>query len=350
MEAVYATRERVMRAADVRASAYFSAEIDERLASASRSVDRLCHRGDGIRPGFAPWAGTVTYDWPANNNADSYRFWLNQNALYSLSAVSSGGETITSSALLRPETGPPYSSIIVNRAGGASLTFDTGIGEASLALTGVWCGCPIDEVSRSTWLLSGNITSSVEAITINAPLGVGNIIRIDSERMIVADRAWGSSGQTGSLASSNAAQTLTVADGTAFFIGEELILDAERVLIHAITGNNLLVQRAVAGSPLAAHTTATIYYSRTFTMQRGQLGTTGASHLTGAPIYVYRPPALISQLTVAYAIDQGAQENSAYARTVSMGEDVKEMVGRGLKSLEERVYSMYGRKNRMRSV
>lgn len=348
MEAVYATRGRVMRAADIQASAYMSAQIDDRLVSASRSVDRLCHRGDGIRPGFAPWTGTITYDWPVGNNTDAYRFWLNQNSLYSLTSATSGGSTITSASLLRPETGPPYSAIIVNRSSGSLLSQGSGAGEASLALDGVWCGCPIEEVTRGT--LGGNITSSVTTATLNASVDVGSIIRLDSERIIVTERSWSTSGQTGSLTANLNAQTLAVADGAAFLAGEELILDSERVLINAITGNTLVVQRAIAGSALAAHTTAAIYWSRIFTVQRGALGTAAAAHSIGAPVYAYKPPALIEQLTVAYCIDQGEQENSAYARTVTMGEDVREMTGRGLKQLEERVWATYGRKLRHRGI
>ncbi len=350
MRAVYATRGRVMRAADIKAAAYLASEIDAANESAAIAIDRLCHRGDGIRPGFAPWTGTITYDWPVLNNDGAYRFYLNQNSLISASAVVSGGTTITADTILRPEYGPPYSMLDVDQGTSSLLTHGSGAGQESLAVTGVWAGCPIEERSHGTWLLSGSPDADDTSLVLNAPVDVGSIIRIDSERMIVTDRAWASSAQTGSLASSFSAQTLAVSDGTAFLAGEELLIEAERVLIRDIAGNNLIVQRAVAGTALAAHAAATIYWSRTFTVQRGDLGTTAAAHTTGAPIYIYRPPALIEQLQVAYALDQRAQESSAYARTIGTGDAERQATGGGIKALEERVYFAFGRKLRHRGV
>lgn len=351
MEAWYTTRERVMRAAGVKAAAYLAPEIDAAIGSASRAVDRLCHRGDGTRPGFAPWTGTITYDWPVLNNEDSYRFWLNQNSLASLTSAVSGGVNIFAACLLRPETGPPYSSVIVDRDSDDLLTFTSGAGEASLALGGVWCGCTVAELTRSTWLLGSSPDGSTDQITLNAPLGVGNIVRIGSERIILTEKAWADSTQdVASLAASANAQTVAVSDGSAFFTGEELLIDAELVLVRSIAGDNLIVQRAVSGSTLAAHTNASIYWARTFTVQRGSLGTTAAGHTSGAALAVYQPPPLVEQLTVAYAQDQRAQENSAYARTVGSGDSEKQATGGGIRALEDRVYAAHGRRVRHRAV
>lgn len=349
-EAVYTTRERIMRSADIKMPAYKSEEVDEFIRAASRQVDRLCHRGDATRPGFAPWQGTITYDWPVSNNDGAYRFWLNQNSLYSLTTAVSGGETITSSCLLRPETGPPYSSIIVTRSSGDLFSLGSGTGENSLAITGVWCGAPVQERSRAVWQLSSGVNDSTTTLPANALIGVGDILRVDSERMIVQERSWSYSGQTGTLASSNSAVTLSVSDGSVYLVGETLLIGSERVLVVDIASNDLTVRRAVDGSVLAAHSFGAIFWSRTFTVERGSLGTTAASHSSGAPVYIYKPPAPIEQLTIAYAIDQNAQENSAYARTVSAGDDARELTSRGLKALEDRVWSAYGRKLRHRAV
>lgn len=350
MRAVYATRRRVMRAADVKASAYQSSEIDQALESASVAVDRLCHRGDATRPGFAPWTGTITYDWPVLNNASAYRFYLNQNSLLSLTSVISGGTTITSAALLRPETGPPYSVLDVDRATSSLFTISSGAGQSSLAIAGVWCGAPLDERTSTTWTAPGSLSSSATTATLAAPLDIGTIIRIDSERMIVTDQGWADSGQDGTLTAAKSAETLAVSDGTAFLIGEELLIDAERVLVRDIAGNTLVVQRAAGGSTLAVHTAASIYQARSCTLQRGALGTTATTHLAGAPVYVFRPPALIEQLTVAYALDQRAQETSGYARTVGSGEGERPAGGGGIRALEDRVWTAFGRKLRHRAV
>lgn len=347
--AVYATRERVMRAADIRATAYVSSEIDSALQSASQAVDDLCKRGDQIRPGFAPWEGTITFDWPTANNNDPYRFYLNQHTLLVADSATSGGVDISASLLPWPEYGPPYTALDVDQGSGDLFNFVTGVGQRSLSIAGTW-GWTDAERTLSTWTLSATITSSATTATLNAPFGVGSIARIGTERMFVTERAWASSAQTGSLTKSAAAQTLAVADASVFLAGEELLIDAERVLIRDIAGNNLIVQRAQSGSTLAEHTTATIYWSRSCTVERGVLGTTAATHSSGAPIYLFTPPALIEQLTVAYALNTREQESSAYARTIGSGDNERAAPGRGIADLEKQVLATYGRQLRHRAV
>lgn len=339
-----------MRAADVKASAYLSTEIDSAIESASKSVDSLCRRGDEIRPGFAPWEGTITFDWPIDiNNQDSYKFWLNQHTLLSPDAATSGGVDVTSALLPWPEYGPPYTRLDLDESSGKIYSFLTGSGQRSLAITGVW-GWTDAEDTRTAWTLADSIDASVTMATLNAPVGVGSIVRIGAERMTVAEKYWATSGQTGSLVSSMTAETLAVSDGTAFLAGEELILDAERVLVRDIAGNNLMVKRAVSGSTLAAHTTATIYWARSCAVQRGELGTTAAAHSEGDAVAIFKPPALIEQLTIAYALDQRQQELSAYARTVGQGEGQRNASGAGIDNLEKRVVAAFGRPLRHRAI
>lgn len=339
-----------MRAADVKATAYLAGEIDEAIQSGARAIDRLCHRGDETRPGFAPWTGTITYDWPGLNNNSAYRFHLNQNALSSLTTAVSGGLTITTNTILRPETGPPYGMVDVDQGTSSLFTNNSGAGQRSLALTGVFCGCRVRERTLASWQLSGALSDSAETASIDAPLGVGNLIRVGTERMLVTERAWVDSGQGGSLTASRDAQSMTVATASAFLAGEEILVDAERMLVRDVAGDNIIVQRAISGSTLAAHTTAAIFWSRSFTLQRAALGTTAASHLDNAQVYVYEPPAPIEQLNIAYALDQRAQESSAYARTVGTGDAERQAGGGGIKALEDRVYFAYGRKLRHRAV
>lgn len=349
----YTTRERVMRAADVKASAYLSTEIDAAIESASQAVDTLCRRGDATRPGFAPWTGAIVYDWPAGtNNDDAYHFWFNQNSLAEITTVVSGGTTITSDVIGWPDTGPPFNAVEVNVGSSSLLTFTSGSGQQSLHVTGVW-GVLGEDRTNSAWTLSGAISSTTaDTATLYAPIGVGSLVTVDDERMIVTERAWADSGQnnTGTLAASVTAQTIAVTTGSAFLAGEELILDAERVLVRDVVGNNLIVQRAVGGSTLAAHTSADIYWARSCTVERGVLGTTSATHLNGAAVSIYQPPALVEQLTVAYALDQRQQEVSAYARTVGSGENARNASGTGLEGLENRVVAAYGRPMRHRAI
>lgn len=351
--AVYCTREQVMRAADIKAAAYLSSEVDRAVASAAEDVDTLCQRGDPGRAAFIPWVGTREFDWPTANNDNSWRFWLDQHSLLSASAVVSGGVTITSDVLLEPaRSGPPYSALTVNRDSASVLMVNDAAGQRSLAVTGVWCSAPDTERTSTAWTLSSSIADSVTtSATIKAPFGVGSVLRIDSERVIVTDRAWTDSTQTGTLASSMTAQSLAVSSGGAFLAGEEIIMDAERLFIRDVVGNTLIVQRAVGGSVLAAHTSAPIYFSRTATIERGALGTTAASHSGGAQIYIAQVPAILEQLAIAYALDQRAQESSGYTRTVGTGESERQATGAGIRDLENRVKeSAYARKIRFRAV
>src|SRR4029078_7384460 len=247
--AVYATHERVMRAADIKATADVASEIDAALQSPSQAVADLCPRGDAVRPGFAPWEGTIEFDWPVSNNDDPYRFWLNNHTLFEAESATSGGVDITSALLPWPEYGPPFTALDVNQGSGSLLTFVTGRGERSLSITGVWTYSNAER-TLSTWTRGGTISDSATAVTLNAPFGVGSIVRIGTERMWVIDRTWADSGQNGSIVAGRAAQTPAVSHGSVFLAGEELLLDAERMLIRDVAGNNLIVERATSGSTL----------------------------------------------------------------------------------------------------
>lgn len=354
MGAVYTTRERVMRAADIRASAYRNEEIDLAIESASRAIDKLCRRGDETRPGFAPWTGTLSFDWPSSahgNTGSSFRLFLSPHSLLTLTSASSGGTSITSNAYGSPvESGAPYPALSVDRNSSSALSPGNGAGQRSASITGVWCGCLADERGRTTWTLGASASSSTGTLTVNAPFGVGQILRIGDERLIVNDRAWAASGQTGTLAASQSAETLAVSDGSVFFPGEELILDSERVWIRDVVGNNLIVRRAISGSTLAAHTGAAIQWSRTAYCERGALGTAAAAHSSGDRVYFHKVPPLIEQLATAYALQQRAQESASYARTAGSGDSERQVNESGVRSLEQRVAAAYGIQLKHRAV
>lgn len=345
MRAVYATAERVMRASDIKASAWVKDEIVDALESSADAVDRLVNLGDATRPGFAPWKGSITFDWPTPNNGNAYKFWLNQFRLHSLTTLTSGGDALTADTLPWPASGPPYSAVEIDTE--ADDTFDigdTGTGQHSLVIDGIW-GVFGEDRTRTAWTLGTTANSSTTTLNLSAPIGIGAIVTIGTERVIVEDRAWADSGQTASaLTASVASQSITVSSGAAFLAGEDILADSERMLIRDIAGNVLTVQRAVSGSALAAHTLATpIYWARSCTVERGALGTTAAAHTAGDAVSIYRAPALAEQLCVAYAIDRRAQESAGYARTVGQGESERQVSARGIAQLEARMRERYGR-------
>jgi hypothetical protein len=273
----YASRENVLDALDMKAAAYTSGQVDRAIDSASRAVEGFTRRI------FYPLTATKSFDWPGRQD-ETWTIWLDGNDLASMTTLVAGGVSIPAAGYnLEPnEYGPPYNRVEINR--GSSYAFASGplTPQRSIAMTGVWCGSPLDEASAGT--LVAAITSSATTLVSTMPIGVGRILRIDTERLIVTERSFITSGQTGTLTANLNANTLAVADGTQFQPREHLLMDAERLLVVDIAGNNLIVKRAQQGSALAAHTGAAVFYARSYTVTRGALGTTAASHLISAPI------------------------------------------------------------------
>lgn len=341
----YCTRERVAAAADITAAAWMDGEVDLAIEQGSRAVDKLCRRGDETRPAFAPWYGTIEYDWPALNNNGTYRFWLGPHSLLTIGTVTTGDDVATASALgYPPQYGPPYEALDLDQSGDFTFTTASGVGQRSLAIAAsTWCATPINELTMAAWTLTTSLGSSDVSAALLADIGVGSQIRIGTERMIVNDRTWALAGDTATLTASMSDSALAVTDGTDYVRGDTLLIGTERVRVRDIAGNTLVVQRATDGSALAAHTSTAVYALRTCGVTRGALGTTAAVHTAGDSVYVYRYPAVVEQLTVAYALDQLAQETSGYARTIGSGDGERNASGGGIKRIEERVLGAYGR-------
>lgn len=338
----YTTREDVMSAQDIKATAYSAREIDRRIETGARDVDRLLHRK------LEPWTGTRYFDVPGPY-ATAGKLWFADRLLITPTSVTADGSVIApADYFLYPDSGPPYRKIELDKSSGASWNVGA-TSQRNVAFAGLW-GWTNEEVQAGTTAeVLDAAETGVDGSTM--PLvGVGSVLRIDTERMIVTDKAWITTGQTGSLTANLNAQALTVADGSAFAPGETLILEAERVQVVDVTSNVLAVRRAVDGTTLAAHTTATIYAPRSLTVQRGALGTTAATHLTAAPVYEWQPPALAAELNLAYAINYLLQGQAGYARTVGEGDNQREANGRGIKALEASAKSAYGQNMRVRAA
>lgn len=345
----YATREEVARTLDVKVTARSNAQIDRALAAASRSVEGLCHRR------FYPETATRYFNWPNAQRARSWRLWLDDSELISVTTLSSGGTTISASDFfLEPNrTGPPYRSIELDLDSSAAW----GGGDThqrDITITGLW-GYRNDETTAGT--LAEALDASETAVDVDgdtaAAVGVGSVLRVDSERFLVTGRAQLDTGQNlgADLTATANGVTVAVTDGTAYAVDEVLLIDSERMLIVDIAGNNLTVKRAWDGSVLAAHTTgADIYAARTLTVERGALGTTAATHDSAATVYRWDPPAPVRELTVAEALNTLLQGQAGYARTAGTGETQRELSGRGLADLRQGVYRSHGRKGRVRGV
>lgn len=309
MGIAYVTLERLRSALDSKESAYNDARLLQCIDSGSRAAEGI------LRRRFYPEAATRYFPWPEDS---AETLWLDGdgNDLSTLTSATSGGVAVTVADVIpQPPYGPPYDRLTLSSAGSGSwLQGDDP--ENANAITGVWCGCAIVETADAT--ISEALDSSETGVNIGASslIGTGSIIRVDSERMLVTGRSLLDVGQNtaGGVTSSNADRLLAVADGTAFVVGEILLIEAERVQVLDVAGNNLVVKRAVDGSVLAAHLTGVdIYALRTLTVTRGALGTVAAAHDTAAPVLVFEVPSLVQELALALAMVAAGAGQAGYS-------------------------------------
>ncbi|MFB6937584.1 hypothetical protein [Streptomyces chartreusis] len=350
----YATRESVMRALDSKLTARNAGQIDEALEAASRDVESLCHRV------FYPEIDTRYFDWPDSQYGTPWRLWLDDSELISLTSLSSGGVAIDlADVLLEPNrSGPPYNRIELNT--GTSAAFGGGsTHQRDVAAVGLWAGCALAESTVGA-LTAAVATTTATTVTVNgaasARLGVGSVVRVDSERMLVTGRSMADTGQN--LAADIDQQIKTViipvASGAAFAADEVILIDGERMLIVDIAGNTLIVKRAWDGSANAAHASgADIYAPRTLTVERGALGTTAATHIDAAPAVRWDPPGPVNLLTIAETINTLNMQQSAYSKVFRSGESGGSERARdqkGIERLRSQVYDSHARKGRVRAV
>jgi hypothetical protein len=281
--------------------------------------------------------------------------WLGgQSELISVSAVSAGGVSIpTSSVLLYPTYGPPFTRLELDHAGTASFS-TAGTPQQAISVTGVFGGAPIDERAVAT-LVEGLDDSETDIdVDSAASVGPGALLRCGTERMLVTESSALDTGVN--LAGDIAAQKNAVAVPLSTTVGaprtrEVIAIGGERMLVTDVIGTTAYVQRGYDGTPTAAHTTgADIYAYRTLTVDRGVLGTTATTHLTAAPLLRWLPPSPVEGLAVAETLNQLEQERSAYARVIGTGDQQRESRGAGLKEKREDVRKSFGRRVRMGAV
>lgn len=351
----YCTRESVKTALDEAETARSNAQIDDAILSGARDVEGLCNRPDYA---FAPYLATRYFDWPSRySRQPSWRLRFGGLTLISATAVTTdnGATTLTPSQYyLEPVNSPPYTSLETNLGGSGSLSSgDTH--QRAVGITGLW-GWTNDNVaigSLSANLASSHTASAALAWT-TARFGVGDILLIDDERMVITDRDFVDTTQQlgADLTASESDVTVSVTDGTAFAADEIISIDGERMRVIDIIGNVLYVKRAQDGSQLAEHTatTADIYALTGVTLERAVLGTTLAAHLSAATVYRWKPPPLLTTLNRAYALNTLLQERSGYARVAGVGESAREFTGRGIAALESDVFRTFGLKNRHAAI
>lgn len=343
----YATRESVKSALDSAETARNNAQVDRAIESASRSVDNLCHRV------FYPQTATRYFPWPDRRRSRPWRLWLDHDELISVTTVTAGGVVIPSTDyFLEPaNSGPPYTHVEIDLASNAAFAAGS-THQRAIEIAGVF-GYRADEVTAGDLAEALDASETGVDVTDSSVIGVGDLIRVDSERMLVTGKAMLNTGFTtgGALTASNADVTVAVGDPSVWRVDETILVDSERMLVTDISGNNLTLRRAWDGSVLAAHNSGAIMYApRTLTVTRGALGTTAAIHSTAADIVRHDWPGLVRDLTIAESLNTLQQESSGYARTIRSGEGSADAGGVGLEDLRSRCYRAHGRKARKGAI
>lgn len=335
---VYCTREDVKGSMDSKETARNNSVVDDAIIGATESVEALLKRR------FYPEFGTWYFDWPRPRISRAGHVWLDMDELISVTSVTSGGVTIPATDyFLEPANeGPPYTRLRIDQDSSASLSAGRNY-QRSLVIVGVR-GATAN--SAPAGALAEALDADETAVNVSGPIGigVGSILLVGTEYMIVGERFTLTSGQTlgTNLTALASADSVTVSDGSAFSSLEVITIDSERMLVVGVTGNVLTVRRAWDGTTLTTHTSgATIYAARTLTVTRGALGTVATTHADGALVRAHLVPALVRALTKAEARGIITDEQ--------MGGQSKTQVAQ-LDALRARTRAAHGRMMRMRSV
>lgn len=362
----YCSRDEVMRAIDTESALVTIARLDRALASAAEKIEGELHRI------FFPWDRTIFRDWPNYDYADPWQLWLGENDLLCLTDLQSpSGQAIPLGQVflrpLNPRLGWPYTHIELDRSTSAAW----GVGptpQASIWATGTWgftgnadaagaLTSAIDTTTSTLTLDDGSIAGAGDVLIIGYGRGsapdpddlshAASIAPYVGERVICSDKTTTTTGLTqtgpGCTTSSAADNALTTTGAGALNPGEILLLDQEQMLVLQADASGVIVRRAWAGTVLQAHTDATVYAYRQYTVIRGQLGTPAAAATLGTGVYRHRPPQLIRDLAIAEAISQPLQEVAGYSRMVGVGEGQVRASGLSLADLWDEAYTTYGR-------
>lgn len=346
-----ASREGLALALDRGLNVYSIEGLDRALWAATDTIEERFERV------FWPQSGTYTFDVPVDDSGTStpsWRLWLDPHDLISATAVTVGGVTV-SGYQLRPDNriNRPASWIELDRTGSSSF-YSGSASQRRVAVSGLWGWW--DESRAAGALAGGGVLASNSVLDLatapaigTAQVGVGHLIKVGSERMVVEDRLLVDTGENlgadlAATVSASIPTSITVGDGTDYAAGEMITVDGEAMLIQRVLSNTLFVRRGYAGTPVAAHVTgADIYAYRRLSVYRGAGGTVAADHAASAAVTRWQAPYALEALCIAIAQETAVQEGAAYARTIGDGENEREMRAGGLKAAWERAKS-YSRK------
>lgn len=337
----YCTREQVKAAADISSTALHNSTIDRLSLSGSRSIDEMCLRR------FYPFIGIREFDWPDDIQGNSYRLWLGEWQLVDLDSVTSGGNTYTADQLvLYPNGGPPYDRIEIDLGGGSS--FGGGASwQNAVSVAGTF---GYNDTRQACTVTTASLTNSATTVLVDDSgvwgVGVGDLITIDSERMIVTDKSYVDSALTlaADITDNTTDMVIDIAGAGHLRTTEYIMIDGEVMIVNSVLPGMAVVSRAQDGSPLIPHTAgAHIYVPRSCTVVRGALGSTAAAHASDAVIYRQVWPALVNQLAIAETLVAWNTETAGYARAGTSPSTGTGATMSTIVDLRKRVCDYYGR-------
>jgi hypothetical protein len=350
--ACYCSRIDVMTATEEQQTVDIIRHIDSGLEAAADEADRLTKRK------FYNEIRTNKWDWPNYQRAAPWKLWFDAAELADVTALvpvlTSGGTVIPNSAIFWGpwNYAPPYTFLELDR----SQSYSFGVGptpQQDILLTGNFGYWTRTKPGGTLAAAVSSTTATTVTVSDSSVVGVGDVLIVDSESMLVSDNAMSDTGQAqqgaGCSTNSDSDNVLTVASGPAIKAGEILQLDAEWMLAESVTGNNVTVIRAYLGTQPAVHASAEVYAMRSLTVIRAFGGTTAATHANGATAAVQLIPAEVREYAIAETLNFVYQKASGYART--LGENgALPVPGGSLPDLRNRVYERHGRKARQRVV
>ena len=352
--ACYATRQDVMSAPDIQQVQDYARHVDSAIEAGSRAVDALCHRK------FWNHIRTLQYEWPNFQRAYPWRIWFDEGELADVTVlppvVTSGGVLIPDSAIFWSGSSnyyPPYRYMELDRS--QSYSFGTGSTPQRNVLitanTGYWAE------TKPAGTITANVNASVTTVAVSdsSVTGVGDVLIVDSESMLVRDMTWSDTSQTvnsgGTTAQAND-NVINFGGGGVISPGETILIDAEWMLVlSAPSASTIVVERAYNESILTTHAGGTaISAQRSCTVSRGFGGTTAASHTSATPAVTQLIPDLVHELAVAEALNYVFQKTSGYARTLGDTPGARTVPGGSLPDVRNQCYAAHGRKVRQRAV
>lgn len=317
----YTTRDAVKAAVGI-AGTDLDALIDGYVEAGSEDVERFLGRR------FIPQTAEKLFRWPQPiGNALTLTFPDEDLiAVTQLQAAAQDSSPTTIDAadyFVEPvNADPPYSRIEIDLSSSSAFTSGA-TPQRSIGVTGRW---GYGEDTKAAGTVASGLDADATVVTgvcSDASLiGVGDTLLIGTEAIFVSEKGTvdTTANTSGALTASKAEVTIAVNDGTLVKAGEVITIDSERMLVESISGNNLTVQRAYDGSVLATHANPSdVYAFRTLTIVRGVNGTTAALHADAVAITKYAPPADIRGYVLAYAISN--QHQDATKRTGVAGGD-----------------------------